>query len=321
MKKILISLFICSFMFSMTSCKKSSEKKLSLSSKSDTIFLQNQDILFISPSTQDIKNLKKKYGDNFYTIADDANNYFSEASNYLDSLKISYENYSGNKIIGFKTNNKFIEIPRFKNPWYLIFYKEGNYQTLDLINIRKEYPRFFNEKEYINSSNLNSKKIIDSIAENKYFLLDEKECDLNSDGLTDKIIVMANNNDIDSQNSETKIAPILILLNEQNNKYKILSNENIYPNNFGDSFSKLVIKNQFFTIELSNEVPNNYITEKYITFRFDEKTKKIVLFKYGQNIDWNTGKKDNILCSEKNFGKVLFQEYNSNRINEKCSQY
>ena len=191
---------------------------------------------------------------------------------------------------------------------------------MDLINIRKEYSKFFNKKKYTNSANLNSKEIIDSIAENKYFLLDEKECDLNNDGFTDKIIVMANNDDIDSQNSEAKIAPILILLNEQNKEYKILSNENIYPNNFGDAFRKLVVKDYFFTVELSNEVPNNYITEKYITFRFDEKTKKIVLFKYGQNIDWNNGKKDNILCSEKHFGKILFQEYNSNHINEKCSQ-
>lgn len=117
-----------------------------------------------------------------------------------------------------------------------------------------------------------------------------------------------------------KTAPIAVLLNNQNKNYKILINENIYPNDFGDAFRNLVVKNHFFTVELSNEVPDKYISEKYITFKFNEKSKEILLSKYGENIDWNDGKRDNILCSEKNFGKILFQNFSSNDIRNKCYQ-
>ncbi|WP_048511189.1 hypothetical protein [Chryseobacterium sp. FH2] len=316
MKNILvIILFICACPLA---CKKSPEKTSSANATSDTIFLREKEILFISPSDKNIENLKKKCGDDFYTIADDANNYFSQASTYLDSLKISYKNYNNDKIIGFKQNNKFIEIQKYKNPWYSIFYQNGKYKVLDLIDFREEYSKFFNNKNNTNS-NLNSKKIIDSIAGNKYFIVKEQNCDLNQDTLIDKIVVLGNNNDIDPQNPETRIAPILILLNKQNKKYKILTNEDIYPNDFGDAFRRLVIKSPFFTIELSNEVPDKYTSDKYITFKFNEEAKEIFLYKYGENIDWNDGKKTNILCSEKNFGKILFQQFNSNEIQNKCS--
>ncbi|MDR2238211.1 MAG: hypothetical protein LBE92_18965 [Chryseobacterium sp.] len=253
------------------------------------------------------------------TNANYINNYFSEASGYLDSLKTPYKNYEDNKIIGFKHNNEFIRIASFKSPWYLIFFENGKYKTLDMINIKNEYPKFFNHQEHTALKNLDSKKIIDSIAKSKYFTVEEKDADLNNDTFTDKVIVLGNNDDIDPQNPNTKVAPILILLNEQNKKYRILTNENIYPNDFGDVFKKLVIKNQFFTIELTNEVPDNYSTDKYITFRFDGKLNEIILSKYGENVHWNDGTQNNILCSEKNFGKLSFQEFNSNTIRNQCS--
>lgn len=314
MKNLFLILLMSVFSLS---CKKSQETTTLSSSKSDTIILKNNDILFISPNEKNIEDLKKKHGEDFYTIADDANNYFSEASSYLDSLKVSYTSYNDDKIIGFKKGNQFIEIPKYKNPWYVIFYDNGNFKTLDLINIREDYSKFFNLK---NSVSLDAKKIIDSIAGKRYFVVEEKECDLNADHLKDKIVVLGNHSDVDPQNPDTKIAPILVLLNQQNKTYKILENENIYPNNFGDAFKKLVITNQFFTLELSNEVPNQYISEKYITFKFSENAHDIILSKYGENIDWSDGKKTNILCSEKQFGTILFQDYSSNEIRDKCSE-
>ncbi|MEC3874194.1 hypothetical protein [Chryseobacterium salviniae] len=165
--------------------------------------------------------------------------------------------------------------------------------------------------------NLNSKKIIDSIAGSNYFLVEEQECDLNNDTFRDKIIVLGNNHDIDPQNPETRIAPILILLNEQNKKYKILTNENIYPNNFGDAFRRLVVKNQFFTIELSNEVSDKYISSKFITFKYDQKN--IILHKYAEIINWSVNKTDKINYSTKDFGTITFLDYDSNIISEKVN--
>ncbi|GAA4153560.1 hypothetical protein GCM10022217_09450 [Chryseobacterium ginsenosidimutans] len=163
----------------------------------------------------------------------------------------------------------------------------------------------------------NSKRIIDSIAGNKYFLVEEKDCDLNNDKFIDKIVVLGNNNDIDPQDPETRIAPILILLNKQNKKYKILTNENIYPNNFGDAFKRLVIKNQFFTIELSNEVPDSYISNKYITFKYN--TENIVLHGYSEIIDWSDGKTDKVNYKSKNLELIKFSDFNSNTILEKIN--
>lgn len=316
MQKILIILIFTRSL--SVSCKESTINVSATTSKSDTILLKEKEVVFISPSEKNIQILKKKKGDDFYIIADDANNYFSEATNYLDSLKVSYKNYDDDKIIGYEVNNKFIEIPKYQNPWYAIFYQNQKFKTLDLVNVQNEYSIFFNKKELSNPSNLNPQKIIDSIAGNKYFVVEEKTHNLNNDTFMDKIIVLGNREDVNPQNPDTKIAPIIILLNQQDRSYKILKNEFIYPNDYGDAFKRLVIKNNFFTIELSNEVPDKYVSEKYVTFRYNEKSKEIVLSKYGENINWNDGRKNNILCSEKNFGKILFQDYNSNNVNGKC---
>lgn len=311
---LVLILIICAFI----ACKKSPEKIISGYEKSDTIFLMDKEILFISPSDKNIENLKKKYGDDFYTIADDAHTYFSDASTYLDSLKISYKNYNDDRIIGFKINNKFIEIPKYKNPWYLIFFQNGKYKMLDLVNIREEYVKFFNDGNLAKSTNLDSKKIIDSIAGNQYFRVEEKDCDLNNDSFQDKIIILGNNHDINPQDPSTKIAPIIILLNEKNEKYKVLINNRIYPNDFGDAFSRLVIKNEYFTIELKNTIPDNYDSEKYITFKYDAVTKKINLYKYSEDINWHDGSKSSIRCSKERLGSIYFDQFNSNSINEKC---
>lgn len=317
MKNILIIILLLGTF--TISCKKASEKTLLNTTKSDTVFLKEQEVIFISPSDKSIKNLKEKQGEDFYTIADDANNYFSEATSYLDSLKISYKNFDDSKTIGFQTNEKFVSIPDHKSPWYLIFYKNGKFKTLDLINIREEFPIFFSNETSNSNKNLDSQKFISSITGEKYFVIEEKSYDLNNDSFIDKIIILGNKEDINPQDPDTRIAPIIILLNESNKNFKILKNENIYPNNYGDAFKKLAVKNQFFTIELYNEIPNESTTYKYITFKYDEKTNEIVLSKYGENIDWNDGKKDNTLCSDKNFGKILFQDFNSNDIRDKCS--
>lgn len=140
------------------------------------------------------------------------------------------------------------------------------------------------------------------------------------DGFRDKIVVFGNNSDIDTQNPVTKIAPFALLLNEQNKRYTVLVNENIYPNNFGDAFKKLVVKNNYFTIELLNEIPDQYTSEKYITFKLNKISKEVVLSKYGENINWNNGKRKETLCSDKDLGKILFQAYDSNNIQTKCDR-
>ncbi|MBS7563035.1 hypothetical protein KHS38_01345 [Mucilaginibacter sp. Bleaf8] len=162
MRNLLLVVIIIVF---TVGCNRSQKTEKPGSLKFDTITLKDNEVLFISPSDKNIKELKKKHGKGFYTIADDANNYFSEASSYLDSQKTPYKNYDDDKIIVFKKNNKTYKIPKYKSPWYLIFYKDEKYELLDLISIKDRYPKFFKDKTQISPSDFGSKKIIDSIAE------------------------------------------------------------------------------------------------------------------------------------------------------------
>ena len=68
----------------------------------------------------------------------------------------------------------------------------------------------------------------------------------------------------------------------------------------------MVIKDSFFTVELSNEIPDRYTSQKYITFRFNKKYNKVVLYKYGENII-ESNQKNDILCTEKSSGRFYFE--------------
>ena len=59
-----------------------------------------------------------------------------------------------------------------------------------MINVEKEYAKFFSNEKMNNDMNV--KKIIDSIAGTDYFLIEEKTCDLNEDHFSDKIIILGN---------------------------------------------------------------------------------------------------------------------------------
>lgn len=304
--------------FSFISCNKTDlTAKTGTSLKSDTLILKNNSVIFVSPSDKETDSLKKMQGDDFYTIADDANNYFSIASSYLDSLKVSYKIEKSDKLIGYKRNDNFFKIPADKNSSYAILYKDGVFKTVNLVDFRDEYRLFFNNSNQKTKQN-DPVKIIDSISNKGYSVVEKKECDLNNDSFKDLIIVFANQKEINPQDPDTKIAPILILINQNNTSYKVFSNENIYPNSFSDAFKNLVIKNSFFTIELSNEVLDNYTSDKYITFKYDSNQDNIFLSKYGENINWSDSKKTTKICTPKDFGKIPFESYNSDNIRNFC---
>lgn len=316
-KKIAIFyLFVC--LLSFVSCKKTDAVAKSNSGlKSDTLILENNSVVFVSPGSKEIESLKKTQGDDFYTIADDANNYYSLASSYLDSLKISYKNEDSNKIIGYKKDNKFFKIQPDKSSWYTILYKNGAYKTVNLVDFQQEYKLFFDTSQQ-KTEQTDSQKIIDSISSKGYSVVDKKECDLNDDSFTDLIVVFANQKEVNPQDPDTKIAPIVVLINQKNNSYRVFSNENIYPNSFADAFKNLVVKNSFFTIELTNEVPDKYISDKYITFKYNSNQNNIFLSKYGENINWNDTKTTGKICTPKDFGEISFQSYNSDNIRDFC---
>ncbi|TWR28899.1 hypothetical protein FPZ43_11580 [Mucilaginibacter pallidiroseus] len=98
-------------------CNSSQQAKIPTPSKADTVVLKGSGVIFIAPGEESIKALKRKHGKSFYTIADDANAYFAEASGYLDSLKVLYKNYDDSKIIVYDNKNTVSKIPRHASPW------------------------------------------------------------------------------------------------------------------------------------------------------------------------------------------------------------
>ncbi len=156
-------------------------------------------------------------------------------------------------------------------------------------------------------------EIIKKFSEDKYDLLEKKMCDLNSDKKNDYILVFSNKSDFLSGFPETYIAPIVIMLSN-GNKFYVLNNYNIYPNNFGDYYDDIKIKDNYFTLELANVKPNDYESEKYITFKF--KDGKIILHKFSELIDWKDGSRSTINLDEKNFKQIPFSNFNSNEISE-----
>lgn len=158
-------------------------------------------------------------------------------------------------------------------------------------------------------------QIIKKYSNTKYHLTEQKECDLNNDGVTDLILIFANNEDVLSGFPETYIAPIVVLLSNASN-YMEFCNYNIYPNNFGDFFEQLVVKNNYFTIELGNVRPDEYEEKKYITFKCENG--KLRLHRYGSVINWEDDETTKIerSISKADFGIIEFEKYSSNTINE-----
>ncbi|MEW5675957.1 hypothetical protein ABGT15_06550 [Flavobacterium enshiense] len=157
-------------------------------------------------------------------------------------------------------------------------------------------------------------QIIKKYSGTKYDLTQQKECDLNNDGLTDVILIFANKEDVLSGFPETYIAPIVVLLSSTSN-YIEFCNYNIYPNNFGDYFKQLVVKENYFTIELGNEVPDEYEEKKYVTFKCENY--KVRLHRYGSIINWDEDNtKTERSITKADFGTIEFEKYSSNTIHE-----
>ena len=257
--------------------------------------------------------------------------------------KLSIDEYKKEfKIIVFLIDSKYLNYNKTGDP---IYYQNSKYEEqaylyddmsnkwvlLDSNSIKNEID---NQNEQIWREKIIStqsiKKIqkdvsnIDDIEnliqtnELKNFSLTKKQsCDLNKDNLEDFILVFKNNAEFESSNEKTKIAPVIVLINDGNGSFTKFENDTIYPNNFNDFYKNLVVKDSYFTIELFNEDPNNYNSNKFITFKYN--LNSIVLHKYSEIIDWSNGKTDNSNYSSKNFGVIKFSDFNSNTISDKIN--
>lgn len=143
MKNIILILLFILFI----SCKYKEQKivtnEVSSIEKKDTFFIENNQVLFISPSSKDFDEMKKRMGEeNFYTIADDANFYGANAYEFLDSLNVSYANTDSDAIVAYKKNNKTEILIPIKSKWYSLLNKNEQLIKIDLVTFEDNYKKY-----------------------------------------------------------------------------------------------------------------------------------------------------------------------------------
>ncbi|MEN2719282.1 hypothetical protein [Capnocytophaga sputigena] len=162
----------------------------------------------------------------------------------------------------------------------------------------------------------NITEVINRIQKYKLFTLKKMyQHDLNQDGDKDIILAFENNNAPETDDPKTLVTPIILLIHQGGDKYKFFHNEKIYPSMEFIFFKRIAFKDNFFTIELDTEVPDEYTAEKYITFKYSKN--KIVLHRFGHiTYWWDERKPFNTQLTQKDFGEILFEDYDPEKINE-----
>lgn len=308
MRKIML-FTACLLIFSCKKVDKEPSVKANVDSKS--ILLDKSLVVFVSPSATKLEKLKKSMGADFFTIADDANFYYSDAISILDSLNVKYINADETtKFTYTDKNNNPVEIEKTDKNWYALLYDndEKTYKIIDLIAFSEEYKKQFPVKniEYVDIEDYNLSK------KENYSIIKELKCDLNQDKIEDEIIVYKNNKEFNSDDEFSKKSLIVVFFGVGNNKYRKVENSNIFANDSNDFFGNLVINDNLFNVELNNEIPDQYMIDKVITFKYDNLSKCILLSKYSQILSGD--KNETLFYTNKNFGKISFEEYDSNTI-------
>ena len=195
-----------------------------------------------------------------------------------------------------------------------IFNKTPNITTPEDIVITEEGIIQNDNGEMIQFKNIT--EVINRIQKSKLFTLKKMyQHDLNQDGNKDIILAFKNNNDLKSDDDKTLVAPVILLIHQGGDKYKFFHNEKIYPSMEGFFFKRIAFKDNFFTIELDTEVPDEYTAEKYITFKYSKN--KIVLHRFGKITNWQDERKPfNAQLTQKDFGEILFEDYDTELLNQ-----
>jgi len=288
----------------------------------------------IFPLGQRITYWKSEYEESKTTYGDFVKIYRSEG-NYIvampkkyisaeDSEYNDYPDYLEGTLVKDK-NMYYFEFPYTELPYYKKYRngdKKGDYEEFLKNNITTPEDIVITKEGIIQNDNgemiqfKNISEVINRIQKSKLFTLKKMyQHDLNQDGDKDIFLVFKNNNDLKSDDDKTLVAPVILLIHQGGDKYKFFHNEKIYPSMEGFFFKKIALKDNFFTIELDTEVPDEYTAEKYITFKYSKN--KIVLHRFGKITNWQDERKpSNVQATQKDFGEILFEDYDPEKINE-----
>ena len=241
-----------------------------------------------------------------------------------DSEYNDYPDYLEGTLVKDK-NIYYFEFPSTELPYYKKYMngdKKGDYEEFLKNDFATPEDIVITEEGIIQNDNgemiqfKNITEVINHIQKSKLFTLKKMyQHDLNQDGDKDIFLVFKNNNDLKSDDHKTLVAPVILLIHQGGDKYKFFHNEKIYPSMEGFFFKRIAFKDNFFTIELDTEVPDEYTAEKYITFKYSKN--KIVLQRFGDiTYWWDERKPSNVQATQKDFGEILFEDYDPEKINE-----
>jgi hypothetical protein len=148
----------------------------------------------------------------------------------------------------------------------------------------------------------------------------DKDCDLNNDKIKDKIVVFSTELSYNFKPSDFEESIVCVYISG-----KIFQNKNIilkqYVGNEAVGFSDVKIKDNFFTVEQVNGGGYSMVKE-YTTFKFSNETNEIALHKYSRIETIRSEEDENEKIynyTTKNFGNILFENYNSETILEKSN--
>ena len=243
----------------------------------------------------------------------------AEHSEYND-----YPDYLEGTLVKDK-NMYYFEFPSTELPYYKKYRngdKKGDYEEFLKNDFTTPEDIVITEEGIIQNDNgemiqfKNISEVINRIQKSKLFTLKKMyQHDLNKDGNKDIILAFENNNAPETDDHKTLVTPIILLIHQGDDKYKFFHNEKIYPSMEGFFFKRIAFKDNFFTIELDTEVPDEYTAEKYITFKYSKN--KIVLHRFGDiTYWWDERKPSNVQATQKDFGEILFEDYDPEKINE-----
>ena len=288
----------------------------------------------IFPLGQRITYWKAEYEESKTTYGDFVKIYRSEGKyivampkKYISAEDSEYNNYP-DYLEGTLVKDKnmyYFEFPYTKLPYYKKYMngdKKGDYEEFLKNDFTTPEDIVITEEGIIQNDNgemiqfKNITEVINRIQKSKLFTLKKMyQHDLNQDGDKDIFLVFKNNNDLKSDDHKTLVAPVILLIHQGGDKYKFFHNEKIYPSMEGFFFKRIAFKDNFFTIELDTEVPDEYTAEKYITFKYSKN--KIVLHRFGDITNWwDERKPSNVQATQKDFGEILFEDYDPEKINE-----
>ena len=243
----------------------------------------------------------------------------AEHSEYND-----YPDYLEGTLVKDK-NMYYFEFPSTELPYYKKYMngdKKGDYEEFLKNNFTTPEDIVITEEGIIQNDSgemiqfKNITEVINRIQKYKLFTLKKMyQHDLNQDGNKDIILAFENNNAPETDDPKTLVTPVILLIHQGGDKYRFFHNEKIYPSMEFIFFKRIAFKDNFFTIELNTEVPGNYTAEKYITFKYSKN--KIVLHRFGKITNWWDERKPfNAQLTQKDFGEILFEDYDPEKINE-----